>query len=159
MPTLLTQKNRATRKQRCEQELRAIQHTHDGILHPKDVVKFARDHKESALHSQFTWNVGKAAEQYWLEQARRVIRVHVTVHEGVADAIRIFVSMDDDKVNDGGYRLISDVMSESERRAQLLHQALKELKTWQEKYQCLAELAKIFEAVDDVDDVDDVEAA
>lgn len=143
-------KERRTIKGRCEEELRAIQHTHDGLLRPTDVVAFAKKHKESALHTQFKWNVREAAEAHWIEQARRVIRIHVLVEPSIEEEFKVFVSLEDDRVNDGGYRLTTAVMSEAQRRSRLLHQALKELKIWREKYNALTELAKIFEALDDV---------
>jgi hypothetical protein len=144
--------DRKTVKNRCEQELRKLQRdSEDGVLRPKAVVAFAKKNKESALHTQFTWDVGKAAEQYWLEQARRVIRVHVMVEPSIEEEIQVFVALEDDRAGDGGYRLTQNVMSEPQRRAQLLRQALKELKRIREKYKSLAALAKIFSALDDVE--------
>ena len=147
---LLQSLKRNTIKFRCEQELKAIQHTNDGLLRPKDVVKFAHDHPESALNSQFEWDVERAAEAHWLEQARRVIRVHVEVSESIAEPIRVFVSLQDDRVDrGGGYRLTTTVMNDRQRRALLLHQALKELKVWKEKYRAISELAEIFGVLDE----------
>lgn len=52
-----------------------------GVLTPEAVVKDAKK-KDSPLHDQFEWDVKKAAYQYWLDQARTLIRsVRVSVTE------------------------------------------------------------------------------
>lgn len=43
-----------------------------GVLTPRAVVEDAKD-PSSPLHDQFTWDVKKAAYQYWLDEARAVI--------------------------------------------------------------------------------------
>lgn len=51
----------------------------DGVLDPQDVVHAARN-PNSAMHGQFEWNDGEAAEAYRLQQARALIkRVRVEV--------------------------------------------------------------------------------
>lgn len=56
-----------------ENAIRAIADAHSGRLTPDLVVEAARS-KDSPLHSYFTWDVKKAANECWLYQARRLIR-------------------------------------------------------------------------------------
>lgn len=61
--------------------LAEIAKANGGILTPESVVEDAKS-KQSPLHGQFEWNVKKAAHQYWLDQARNLIRtVRVAVTE------------------------------------------------------------------------------
>ncbi len=60
--------------------LRAIADANAGALRPEDVVAAARD-PASPLHQHFTWELGQAAAERWLDQARaliRTVRVRVT---------------------------------------------------------------------------------
>jgi hypothetical protein len=45
----------------------------NGHISPSNVIAAARD-PASPIHGDFEWNVGAAAEQYWLDQARTLIR-------------------------------------------------------------------------------------
>jgi len=127
-------------------ELEEIRVANSGILKAEDVVTYARDTK-TALHSQFTWSDKKAAHEYRLEEARRLIRVVVTVLDGEQDPIRAYVSLRTDRIRDGGgYRMLVDVLEDAEMRAQLLAESLADLGAWEEKYRRLEELAPIFEA-------------
>ena len=128
-------------------ELEQIATTHEGILYPHDVVEFARD-PETALHSRFTWDDTKAAEEYRTWQARQVIRLYVNVIYEEHPPTRIFVSLEEDRANGGGYRYILNVLTDDERRKQLLDQALKEFRILRKKYQELKELAEVYQAID-----------
>ena len=64
-----------------QQALAAIAERNGGVILPQAVVEAARA-KESPLHKHFTWNVRKAAEERWLDQASQLIRkfkVEITV--------------------------------------------------------------------------------
>jgi len=45
----------------------------NGYINPKLVIEAARD-PTSPIHSEFEWDVQAAAEEYWLDQARTLIR-------------------------------------------------------------------------------------
>ena len=137
-----------TVKEQRADELEAIRAEAGGVISPQAVVDYARD-GDTALHSAFTWNNTKAAEQYRLWQARQVIRVCVTCHEKLRDPIRVYVSMQEDR-GEEGYRLLDDVMSDKDMRESLLIQAMADLKRWKAKYRQLTVLAPIFEAMDGV---------
>lgn len=63
-----------------EAEIQAIFDQH-GAVTPSLVVEYARD-QTTELHNRFEWDDTIAAEQYRLNQARRVIRVTKIVYEG-----------------------------------------------------------------------------
>jgi hypothetical protein len=55
------------------EELESIRRRHEGKLRTEDVLSSAR-HKASALHPAFTWDDEKAAHEFRLNEARRLIR-------------------------------------------------------------------------------------
>lgn len=128
------------------QELEQIAEENNGLLRPADVVKFAEDPK-TILHSQFEWDNTKAGTKYRLWQARKVIRLSITVTKEDEQSFNTFVSLKDDRHSEGGYRLTVDVLSNKDRRKQLLAQCRKDIKILQDKYSVLKELSKAFEAM------------
>lgn len=122
----------------------------DGKILPHEVVEAARN-PESPLHPHFEWDDSAAAESYRLEQARRLIRVHVVVSDTPTSAtVRAFVSLTPDRKTGGGYRPISKVLDDVQMRKQLLKDALAELETFRRKYERLRELAPVLRAIDKV---------
>ena len=105
-------------------------------LNLHEVVKAAKD-PANPLHRYFTWDVQKAAQQHWLEQARRLIRsvrVEITTIEGLEARVREVVSIqvtdqNTDKVYHG-YLPRDRVMKKKETEAQYVAKALEELKRW-----------------------------
>jgi len=128
------------------QELESIRKRHDGFLRPADVVAFARNPKTS-LHERFEWDDGKAAEKYRLEQARHLIRFTVRVISDDAPPIPFYVSLKDDRDNGDSYRALADVMDDPSLRTKLLGQALREAEAWRVRYERLAELRPIAQAI------------
>lgn len=129
------------------QELERIRQEHGGILRAEDVVLAAED-LSSPLHNSFEWDDTAAAEQWRLQQARQIIRSVVVILPNFSKPINAFVSLRDDRTQEGGgYRTIIDVMSDKDMRERLLEEALAELRHWEQKYSQLNELAPVFEAV------------
>lgn len=122
----------------------------DGLIHPADVVNAARN-EDSPLHPLFQWDDGEAAHQYRLLQARKVLQVYVVVQEAEGRNVRAFVSLTSDRVQGGGYRAMTEVMSDDDMRAQLLHDALVQLQNMRKKYKGLQELYKVWSALDEVE--------
>ena len=139
-----------TKKSQIAEELEAIRSKNeDGLLVPREVVAWASAHKDSALHSQFDWNIEHAAEKYWLWQARRIIKVTIGVIK--EKKTNIYVSLETQRVEPGGgYSPLVSVLSDAERRSQLLGQARRELDAWMRKYRELEELAEVFAAAENV---------
>lgn len=138
---------------RIIEELLIVAKQNDGILRPNDVVKFA-GYKKSELHKCFEWDDKKAGHEYRLEQARRLIRRRITIIESNGDEylVKTFTSLESDRAVGDSYRLTVDILSDENRRVELLQQAKKELEIWRKKYQTLKELAPIFEAMDKLEE-------
>jgi len=133
------------------QELHRIAAAHGGELRPVDVVEAAKN-KTSPLHSKFEWDDGEAAERYRLWQARQLISVTVQ-YTGAEDnpiLSRVFVSLTPDRGEANGYRTIQAVMGNPSQRAQLLEDALQDMRRFQKKYSDLKELSELFKAMDSV---------
>lgn len=133
-----------------KEELELIRSNHGGFLNPPDVVAFAED-PDTELHKHFIWDDTAAAQQYRLEQARRVIRVHVTLIRGQEKEepveVRAYVSLPKDR-GELGYRSIEDVMSDDELRQQMLDDAYAEMSVFAQKYRVLKELSPVIGAID-----------
>src|SRR5262245_1704533 len=128
-------------------ELKRIARDHGGILKAADVVTEAQS-PESPLHGKFEWDDSTAAHQYRLMQARQLIRVSVSYVANTDKSYRVFVSLSPDRSEmDGGYREVEAVLDNPAYRAQLLSDALVEMRRFQEKYGLLQELAEVFEAM------------
>jgi len=130
------------------EELKSLERP-DGSLLPEDVVEFARD-PNTALHSRFTWDDGEAAAQYRLWQARQIIRVVVreVPNTEAREPVRAYVSLESDRGNGGGYRTLTSVMSDDDRRAELLLQAKRDAKVFASRYRVLQEMAKVIEEIE-----------
>lgn len=131
-------------------ELERIRQENGGLLQPQVVVNEAQN-PESPLHSYFDWDDSEAACKWRLEQARRLIRVAVTIiHPDQTEPIRTYVSLLDDRMTRAGYRSTVEVLNDKERRDAMLQQALRELAAFRKKYAVLSELAEVFAAADAV---------
>ena len=120
-----------------------------GALNPEAVVKRAK-RVRSALHPYFEWDDGEAAHQFRLEQARKLLRVWVTIlPQKPTTPVRVVVSLRDDR-GTRGYRTLVDVMGDKALRAKLLVEAKGEMNRFRRKYCLLEELAGVFQAMDKV---------
>lgn len=126
-------------------ELKKIAAKHGGKLYPRDVVDEARE-ESSPLHKSFEWNDCAAAEQWRIEQARRLIQISVTVLDGTKEPIRAFVSLTTDRKDGGGYFPVEAVLSNKKQTEQMLKDAAAELKLFTLKYNTIQELTEVNEA-------------
>jgi alkylated DNA nucleotide flippase Atl1 len=104
----------------------------------------------SPLHKFFEWNNQKAAKEYRLEQARRLMRSVVVVYESAKELppVRAFITY----VGDGekeGYGITSVLLSDEEERARQVQRALKEANEWKQRWFHLKELANVFIAIEE----------
>ena len=131
------------------QELDAIGRKHNGVLRPEDIVEFARDPK-TALHSRFQWDDTEAAHQFRLEQARRIVRVHVVLikspRRNQPIKVRQWHSLPSDR-GGASYRKTVTILSSKDMRRELVQQALDELDSTRMKYQHLRELAEVWNSI------------
>ncbi len=127
-------------------ELERIAAEHGGLLKAADIVEVARD-PENPLHSCFEWRDTVAARKHRLWQARQLIAVTVkyALVKGEDRDVRVFVSLTTDR-REGGYRAITAVLSNRSQKAQLLADALEDLRRLELKYSELKELAEVFQA-------------
>lgn len=125
-------------------ELLSIQGTSkDRMLHPATVVSWAKKHPSSALHRQFEWNNNKAAGEYRLWQARRLIQINIVSEDGAPQ----IVSLSFDRTKGGGYRSVDDVLSNRDLSEIMLRDALAELQRVQARFQIVKELTSVWTAV------------
>ncbi len=131
----------------CREELEHIRLQHGGVLRATDVVEYARD-PDTALHGRFEWDDTKAAEQHRVWQARELIRVVVHTRPACQPPTRVYVSLTNDRRNDGGgYRTLDEVMRSESMREALLKQAHADMVLFETKYRQLTELASVITAM------------
>lgn len=121
------------------------------VLNAEDVLEFAKDPK-TALHKHFTWDDAEAAKLWRLRQARNLIRVSIQFSADAPQTFRPLVNLVKDRAApDGAYARAEDVYNAGERQRQLLlRQAIAEARRWQERYNGIAELTPVFEALQQV---------
>ena len=115
-----------------------------GALTPKAVVDASR-RSSAPLHDYFEWRDDVAAEKYREVQAKEIIRSVELVIEG-SEPTRAFVSV----TVEGGERSYVNVeaaLSMQQTRDEVLATALSELRAFERKYNTLAELAEVLEAI------------
>ena len=113
----------------------------EGFIKPRTVVEWARENKDSEVYKHLEWDDAKAAEAHRIDQARRLIVIHVRSEEGE----RATISLVQDRNSNGGYRHMGAVMSNAQLRLMALRQALRELRRFEQRYRHLQELGRIFE--------------
>lgn len=148
------------RSEKIRAALAAIAESNGGYLNPSHVVEAARDH-DHVLHSEFDWNDEDAADKYRLAQAGALIRrVKFTVirNESESKEVRIvttraFQSRGSARGNNGGYESVEAIMSDSNKREELLNQVLRELNSYRKRYAELAALSDVWNAIDEAIDL------
>lgn len=128
------------------QELLALRNS-DGMLPPRVAVQWARENPRSELHAEFEWDDKVAGELFRIDQARRLIAIHVVDSGGH----REMVSLSIDRSEKSGYRMMSDVIAKEDLREILLADALAELKRVEQKYAYLTELVQVWAAAQEVE--------
>lgn len=122
-----------------------------GMLLVDDVLAVASD-PTCVLHKHFQWDNTKAAEAYRKMQARQLIqKCTVTIEKAPDVQIRAFVSLTSDQYAGGGYRMTADVLSDSDLKAELLHDMMVTLTKWKKQINLLdKETAAIIDTLEDV---------
>ena len=143
-------KARLVRSEKVYTELERIRAASDGLLSPADVVRAARA-KRSPLHGLFTWDDTAAAQEWRIHEARNLIRVIVQVLPQTGEETTVYVSLSQDRKNEGGYRHVAEVIYDDDLRTDMLATAMDELRALQKKYKKLKELAAVFAALEEVD--------
>jgi hypothetical protein len=108
------------RRQTLCEALRQIQDS-TGRLTPELVVQHAKD-PQSPLHAEFQWDIQKAAELYWIECARTLMRsvmVEVLVDDRPV-SVHLYVRDPEAETDKQGYRSILNIRAEPEASKLLL---------------------------------------
>ena len=108
---------------------------------------------DALLHGCFEWNDSEAAEKYRLNQAREFIGNIVVVEmEGKpVEKTRAFISVTETAHRSVGvFKPIIEALSDENNRAVVLDNAIREMKTFREKYSNLEELARVISEMDKV---------
>jgi hypothetical protein len=118
---------------------------------PRAIVDAARD-PGNPLHAQFEWDDSKAAESYRLWQARRLLAT-IQVFDVRTESPRpAYISLMNDRIlPEGGYRLLDDVLSNTELRRQAVETALADLKALKFRYDHIRELSTVWAEVDRIE--------
>lgn len=137
--------------------LNAIVASHHGVLNQQAVLDAARD-PSHVLHPFFDWDDARAGEAYRLLQVNALVRrVRLTVvrQDHTTRAVTItttrgYQSRPSMRHRDGGYEPVESILSDDEKRRELLAQVLRELASYRKRYADLQELESVWAAVDDV---------
>lgn len=125
----------------------------DGKLTPAAVVDEARP-EDSVLHPDFEWDDAQAAEKYRQQQARQMIGAVCIVQEESKTPVRAFVSVRAPTAQDQKagrqYLPLPVILKHPSLRDQMLTNALREAQTFAQKYQTLAALKPVFNAIEQV---------
>jgi len=123
-----------------------------GRIENRLVVKEARK-KSSPLHSEFEWDINKAAMAHWEDRAK-YIRTHIAAvyvsEEGEERTVSAFVCIHEDNEESSSSYDIVTAMSDEEKRLKLFKQAVSELNTWKNRYQEFEEFSLVFRAIEKV---------
>ena len=118
-------------------------------LTPANLVDASRP-EDAPLHREFEWDDATAAEAYRKEQARLMItNLTIVIEEHKQEPVRAYYSLEHGfRKNDGTYTSTIKILSDSDKRAQLLERAKSEMIAFKSKYSMLTELADVFESID-----------
>lgn len=134
--------------QTAGEELNRIYEKH-GELEPADVVEESKD-ENAPLHDCFEWDDVKAAQNYRIYQAGKLIRcvVHVVEDEKTKDPIqtRAYVHVQNT------YRPISVVIESKDMVDEMMETAMSELNSFRKKYSNLQALSRIFIEIDKINE-------
>ena len=103
----------------------------------EQIVERAKDEK-SELHKCFTWDVQKAAQKCWIQEARNVVGCLVIKREEVKEnepEVRTF-----HKIDGCGYKPVTQIFKRQDEYQALLQEAYAALQSFKRKYQSLQEL-------------------
>ncbi len=136
--------------------LLAIVERNNGVLNPAHVLEAARD-EEHVLHRFFEWDDAKAGDAYRLAQVGALVRrLRLTIirpatapREVAISTTRSYQSRPSMRGQGGGYEGIGAILSDDEKRGELLAQVLRELSAYRRRYAELSELQTVWIAVDD----------
>lgn len=139
-----------------ERALERIRRKNNGLLTPEAVVAAAHSPK-SVLHKYFEWDAKRAAQKYWVFQAREVIKCiqyHVTTEGEDEECVRVdtFVSVDNNgelpkAVTGRGYVRLETAVTTPTFSDQILQDALRDATLFRERYKRFSEVVTVLKPV------------
>lgn len=121
----------------------------------KDLLDASRD-ENAPLHSCFEWDNSIAAEQYRIEQARKIIggiTIQYINDDKPSTPMRLFINVEPQAPKrQGAFASLDIVLKNPTYREQALNNALIELRSFQRKYAAYEELTDVFSAIDSFGD-------
>jgi len=120
--------------------IRKIIEDSEGLIAPEQLVEMSRP-ESHPLHPYFTWDDNEAARLHRINEARAILRIAVeyTQVNNRREAVRVAVHLSSD---DTGYRLLSEVLSDAEMRAQLIADAGRDIEVFKRRYQTIVEIRR-----------------
>jgi hypothetical protein len=119
---------------------------HGGVCPPRALVEEAKRPRHPC-HAMFEWDDESAADEWRVEQARRIIR-SIRVVRGKGQRPRqAYVHVKSEGAEHEGYMDADRAMAAPDLRALVLQEAVDALHALQERYDHLEELAAVWEAV------------
>lgn len=95
--------------------------TEQGTLKAETIVTEATP-EDAALHGWFEWNDAAAAHEHRLDQARRLVRAIVIVHDNLPPT-SMYVHVREQEAREGGYEPLTIVASHPDRYLMALSEA------------------------------------
>lgn len=140
-------------------EMSQVEQQNGGRLTPASVLKFAEEHRKSAIYSRIKsaglWDDSKAAHRarlFFCQQLIMRVRVRLLVN-GEKVSSRGYVNVVMERKQGGGYISLVEAMRSKHGRDQILETALFELQAFQRKYSALKELAPVFAAIRNIEKI------
>lgn len=134
------------------QELRRIYRTSGNRIRPPDVIAAARS-PSSVLHGHFTWDDSKAAEEFRLIQARRLIAtVRITIPSSSAKPVIVIRAYHALRSEQSGYRHMKDIVDAPDLLESLVAQFASDLERLTERYQAIrstADARRVFDVIEE----------
>ena len=132
----------------------------EGRLNAEAVVKVSTP-KNAPLHVEFEWRNSVAGHEWRKHQARNLMNgiavVEIVREEHEPQQIELAVPEKEVRPETRAffrlapgenYESLMTIMNSNDKRKALLDMALRELETFQKKYQILSELSAVFDAID-----------
>jgi hypothetical protein len=124
--------------------------TEHGACSPRLYVDYARP-VDSPTHATLEWDNDRAAEEYRVVQARRVISNLRIVVEDRPQQVPAFVAVAHvPNMSGGGYVTTLRAMSDETLRAQVLRDTMRQLLGLRRRAEALSEFKAVWDAVDEV---------
>jgi hypothetical protein len=135
-------------------ELEKIKDANGGVL-TAGIVLINAKKKTCKLHNAFEWDDAKAAEEYRLVQARKMLHsIEVVYPEAPKQAPHRHYNVIKQEAKNGHpprnvYKTTKEILADPIARDELLGNAIREAISFRKKYAELSELAGVFAALDD----------